>query len=126
MYRQIKMDSDSSDFQRIVWRFSPDQPMMDYRFTTVTYGTAAAAFLAIRSLHQLAIDEKINFPIESKIVLNDFYVDDLMTGCDDIETALHIKTGLNKLLEKGGFELRKWNSNCIDIIHNTIIWNFLF
>jgi hypothetical protein len=58
MYRQIKIHEEDQRYQKIVWRFSPDKPVEEYQFTTVTYGTSAAPYLAIKTLQQLAKDEK--------------------------------------------------------------------
>jgi len=42
---------------------------------------------------------------------NGFYVGDLITGTDDIDTALSLQQKLIEMLKKGGFTLRKWSSN---------------
>ncbi|GFT03877.1 uncharacterized protein LOC103569155 [Trichonephila clavipes] len=39
MYRQITLQD--SDFQKIVWRNSPFQPIQDFRLTIIAYGTAS-------------------------------------------------------------------------------------
>ncbi|XP_031781161.1 uncharacterized protein LOC103316074 [Nasonia vitripennis] len=39
MFRQIKVQREYQDFQRIVWAPTADSPPVDYRLTTVTYGT---------------------------------------------------------------------------------------
>ncbi|XP_055905950.1 uncharacterized protein LOC129941360 [Eupeodes corollae] len=84
MFRQIWVDKKHRDFQRIVWRKSPDQPIKHYRLCTVTYGTSPAPFLSMRVLKQLAIDYADKFPVASHAILHDFYVDDIMTGSDSI------------------------------------------
>jgi hypothetical protein len=43
--------------------------------------------------------------------LNDFYIDDLLTGSDSKEKLLTIRDQLIKILNSGGFELSKWTSN---------------
>lgn len=79
MYRQIRIHSQDQDFQRIVWRKSPDLEIQDYQLQTVTYGTACAQYLAVRSVQQLALDGAQSQPLASKSMLEDFYVDDLHT-----------------------------------------------
>jgi hypothetical protein len=54
MYRQIVVHPQDRDLQRILWRYSPDEPIQEYRLTTVTYGTSSAPFLATRCLKKLA------------------------------------------------------------------------
>jgi len=57
------------------------------------------------------LDEQDNYPIGSKILLNDFYVDEVMTGGDNLSEVLYKIQELVALLNHGGFELRKWASN---------------
>lgn len=86
-------------------------PMKAYRLKTVTYGTASATYLATKTLQQLAIDEASKYPIGSKLALNDFYVDDLLSGANTITEAKTAQRELQELLSLGGFNLRKWASN---------------
>ncbi|UYV75259.1 hypothetical protein LAZ67_12003126 [Cordylochernes scorpioides] len=116
MYRQIRIHPEDADYQRILWRPSPEEPVVDYRLLTVTYGTTSAPFLAMRTLQQLAEDEGQNYPEASRVTLNDFYVDDLLTGAQTIAEAKELIDQLTDLMKKGGFHLRKWNSNCHEIV----------
>ncbi|UYV79200.1 hypothetical protein LAZ67_17001487 [Cordylochernes scorpioides] len=116
MYRQVRIDSRDCDFQRILWRKKPSEPFLDYRLLTVTYGLSCAPYLAMRTLHQLARDKVSTFPVASKIVQTDFYVDDLLSGADTIEEATcHIRE-VNNLLSSAEFSLRKWRSNVPEIL----------
>lgn len=111
MYRQIRIHSDDADWQRIVWRSDPNDDIKDDRLLTVTYGTASAPYLALKTLQQLATDERETYPVAASILEQDFYVDDLLSGSHDVESALEKQTGLIKLLERGKLVLRKWASN---------------
>jgi hypothetical protein len=111
MYRQVWVHPDDRCLQRILWRKTPDQPINTYELNTVTYGTASAPFLATRCLQQLVEDEVINYPEVAKIAKGGFYVDDLITGTDDVDTALALQQDFVDMLKKGGFTLRKWSSN---------------
>lgn len=51
MYGQITMDD--INLQRILWQENPSDPVKIYQLKTVTYGTSAASFLAIRYLVKL-------------------------------------------------------------------------
>ncbi|XP_045479814.1 uncharacterized protein LOC123684564 [Harmonia axyridis] len=122
MYRQILIQPSHRDYQRILWRFSPSEPIGAYRLNSVTYGVAPAPFLALRTLSQLAEDEGASFPNASKILLRDIYVDDIVTGCDDLEQAKVLVDELISLLECGGFELRlQWDDSLPVEVNNR--WN---
>jgi len=116
MYRQIQVKQEDADLQRILWRENSSLPMKHYKLVTVTYGTAAAPFLATRCLQELALTEMSNLPLASSIVLRDFYVDDVMSGEPSIQEAIESVKQLNKLTAKAQFPLRKYSSNCQDLL----------
>lgn len=116
MYRQIKVDESDVHLQRILWRSSSKEDIKSYELTTVTYGTASAPFLATRCLNQISVENSKEHPTEAKIIERDFYVDDLITGVQDVETGLKIQKNLMDVLEGYGFELRKWCSNNSEIL----------
>lgn len=111
MYRQIRMHEDHQDFQRIIWRPCRNEPLKEFKLTTVTYGTSSAPYLAIKILRQLAMDEQQNWPKASEVTLRDYYVDDLMTGGDTYEETKQLQQDLIQLMKAGGLNLRKWSSN---------------
>lgn len=107
MYRQIKVKGEQRKLQRILWRFHPDEEIKIYELQTVTYGEASSAFLVIRSLHQTAQDLQHQFPEASEVITRDFYVDDLLTGSNDINHLLKLKAEITTVLESARFELHK-------------------
>lgn len=111
MYRMIKIHKDDQDMQRILWRKSSKDELEEYRLTTVTYGTASAPYLAIKALRSLAKDEGKDMPDVVQVLLNDFYVDDLLTGGNSHEELLATRDRLIAVLGRGGFQLNKWCSN---------------
>lgn len=111
MYRQIKVHPDHVNYQRIVWRKSPIEPLKHFKLKTVTYGTTPAAFLATRSLLQLARDEEKTQPDASYVISNEFYVDDVLSGADSTEEAIKLSKQLQQVLMSAGFQLHKWTSN---------------
>ncbi|UYV82309.1 hypothetical protein LAZ67_21001677 [Cordylochernes scorpioides] len=116
MYRQVRIDSRDCDFQRILWRKNPSEPLLDNRLLTVTYGLSCVPYLAMRILHQLATDKVSTFPVASKIVQTDFYVDDLLSGADTIEEATCHIPEVNNLLSSAGISLRKWRLNVLEVL----------
>lgn len=68
MYRMINMTEEHTNLQRIVWRDNPEDQLESYNLTTVTFGTAAAPYLAVRTLNQLADDEAMKYPDTASII----------------------------------------------------------
>ncbi|GFW52089.1 integrase catalytic domain-containing protein [Trichonephila clavipes] len=116
MFRQTKVHDEDLDWQRILWRDSPTEPIREYCLTTVTYGTSSAPFLSTRTLRQLAIDEQENYPAASRATLSHFYVDDLLSGSATKKGAIKLVSELQEMMKRGGFSLRKWVSNDPDVL----------
>ncbi|UYV74126.1 hypothetical protein LAZ67_11002194 [Cordylochernes scorpioides] len=101
MYRQILFHPEDTPYQRIIWRDESGQGLKEYELKTLTYGTSCAPFLAIRVLKQLAHDEQIRFPTAEAILKSDFYVDGLLTGCENVENEHKLIRELDQLLQAG-------------------------
>ncbi|XP_055910722.1 uncharacterized protein LOC129945089 [Eupeodes corollae] len=118
MFRKILIHPEETKFQQIIWRDDPAKPLQLYKLFTVTYGTTCAPFLSIQVLQQLADDEASKYPIGSEILKRDIYVDDIISGADDINKAKKIQLELQKILTSGGFKLRKWSSNSPELLYD--------
>ena len=116
MYRAVELTESDRDFHRFVWRSDPNKPLQDHRMTRVTFGVSASPFAANMAVRQNAIDNASEFPLAVKAVFNSFYVDDGLIGADSKEEAIVLQQQLQGLFAKGGFLLRKWNSNAASVI----------
>lgn len=65
---------------------------------------------------KLADDEGAYYSEAARIIREDFFVDDLISGCDTVEQAINISRDLQIILQRGGFELQKWASNNKDFL----------
>ncbi|KAJ8723327.1 hypothetical protein PYW08_003239 [Mythimna loreyi] len=110
-FRMILVDEQDQSLQQIVWRQSPDQPIRNYKLTTITYGTKAAPFLTMMTLRKLASDEQQKYPRAAKCIQEEFYMDDWVSGAHSIKEGKRRITEVNACLKSGGFSLRKWSSN---------------
>ncbi|XP_055613269.1 uncharacterized protein LOC129759772 [Uranotaenia lowii] len=116
MFRQIFITPADRPLQSILWRKSLSDEVAVYELNTVTYGTKPAPFLATRTLKQLAIDEEERYPLAAKAFTEDTYMDDVITGAEDVEAALKLRLQLENAAIAGGFRLRKFASNCPRIL----------
>lgn len=44
MYRQVVLNPDDREYQKLIWREDPSENLKCYRLNTITYGTASASF----------------------------------------------------------------------------------
>ncbi|GBM85144.1 hypothetical protein AVEN_85619-1, partial [Araneus ventricosus] len=115
MYRMILVHPSQRQLQRILWKDSYNGPIKTYELATVTYGTASAPFLAMRTLKQLAIDERKRYPAAATVLESDLYMDDVLSGSDDLETAKNLQRELIDILSSGKMSLHKWCSNTAEL-----------
>lgn len=120
MFRQIWLNEEDQDLQRIMWRDNQTDRLREYKLATVTYGTKAAPFLAMMTLKRLAQDERPNYQDSSapSVLEESFYMDDLIHGSHSLEAAKQLQNEMINLLKSGGFNLRKWKSNAPELLED--------
>ncbi|XP_065092428.1 uncharacterized protein LOC135713267 [Ochlerotatus camptorhynchus] len=116
MYRMVLQSLLDRLLHKIVWRDSVTEPIRTFVLNTVTNGTASAPYLATKCLQRLADEGKDSHPAAAKVLRKDFYVDDMLSGVDDIEEGKVLIKEMIELLQSAGFLLRKWNSNSKELL----------
>ncbi|GFS92152.1 integrase catalytic domain-containing protein [Trichonephila clavipes] len=115
MFRQILVADEDQKYQQILWRNNSNENIHTYKLKTVTCGLASASFLATRCIKQIALDNKDN-PNLSRVLQEDIYMDDLLSGSDTPNNAISICKDIAHVLSTRGFHLRKWNSNSTEFL----------
>ncbi|XP_063391167.1 uncharacterized protein LOC134676697 [Cydia fagiglandana] len=125
MYRQILVTKEDANYQRILWRQDESEELKEYRMLRVTFGTAPAPYLAVKTLQKIAIDEEEkqlgkqtnnHDEVAIKTIKEDFYMDDMLSGAATVEEAIAIAKEVTRILKQGGFQLMKWSSNNIEFM----------
>lgn len=114
MYRQILVNAEDCNLQRILYRSQPTEPLQEYKLSTVTYGTKSAPFLATRCLVELA--NCTEDEVTAKTIKRDFYVDDLMSGGSTVDECYRIYTSVTQTLSSARMPIRKWCSNSQELM----------
>ncbi|XP_063979920.1 uncharacterized protein LOC135163945 [Diachasmimorpha longicaudata] len=117
MYRQFLIKPEDRKYQKILW-YDNDNQIITYQLNTVTFGLSAAPFLAIRSLHQLAQDHAQKYPVAARILRQDMYVDDLLTGFPTQEEAREAQCQISQCLQQAGLNIRQWASNDMSLLQH--------
>ncbi|XP_075550276.1 uncharacterized protein LOC142583671 [Dermacentor variabilis] len=121
-FLQIELAESERDAVRFLWyQSTPGQsdalpPIKEYRVTRVPFGVTCSPFLLAATLshHLKTVQEK--FPRTAKILSDNLYVDDLVTGADSVEEAKRIIRESQSILKAAGMNLRKWRSNYPELI----------
>lgn len=104
IYRKIVVGpADRNYIMRISWSFTPNFTIDEYQLSTVTYSTSATPYQTLRTIRELAIDGPA-FLKAAEVLLNDTFVDDIITGADTGENVLKCQNQLIKLCRLAQFE----------------------
>ena len=118
MYRAVELTPSDKDLHRFVWRNEPTKDLRDFCMNRVTFGVSASSFAANMAVKQNALDLALEYPQAAAVVKKSFYVDDGLTRADSIQEAIKLQKQLQDLFGRGGFLLRKWNSNQPDVLQH--------
>ncbi|CAG9135002.1 unnamed protein product [Plutella xylostella] len=116
MYRAVLVEPHQRSLQQILFRFDRSEPLKSYTLKTLTYGTAAAAYLATKCLTSLA--DQSTEPAVRDSIKHDFYVDDFLSGGDTVDSVVELCNGVVQTLGSAKFNLRKWQSNSKSILES--------
>ena len=118
MYREVELCPQDKQLHRFLWRPDKSQPIGDYHMNRVTFGVTSSPYVAVKVLQQTATDHCQPNSIEHYHLFQSFYVDDLIAGADDSESAIQLHQNLLNILAKGGFQLRKWRSSSSTVLQH--------
>lgn len=116
MYRQILINEQDLPYQKIFWRFNPNEPIKEYVLLTVTYGLKSSPFLALRTMLELANEYENDYPLAAYATRYERYMDDYMTGSESEGQLIELYHQLIAMLKEGRFDLSKWRTNCPRLI----------
>ena len=115
----IEVDVKDRNCLRFLWvdDLEKEEPMIVvYRFCRVVFGVRSSPCLSSATLrHHLKSYENEDAEFVS-MVLEEFYVDDFNLGADSVEEAFTLYQKIKSQLEEARFRLRKWSSNCEDLM----------
>ena len=89
-----------------------------YRFTRILFGLTCSPFILNGTLkHQFKkfLQENIYPKVFIEKLLRDLYVDDLLSSFNDANIAYEFYQAAKEILQRGGFHLCKWASNCKEL-----------
>lgn len=118
MFRQVGVLPPDTAFQRIVWRYDRNEPLMVYELLTVTYGLASSAFQATMALRQVSEDHQHEYPQAARVIKKSTYMDDVIGGAHRIQDACALQKEVSELLQKGCFGTHKWCANRPEILQH--------
>ena len=117
-FLNIEVHPADRDCLRFLWFkncWSENSEIVVFRFLRVVFGVNSSPFLLNAVLrHHLEMYKEVDPNFASKLI-ESFYVDDLVTGCKNIDEAFTLYQKASERLKEGGFRLRKWKTNSIEL-----------
>lgn len=111
MFRQINVNPAHWNYQRFLWRPDRTGPIRENFITVVVWGITSGTINAERAMQQCAIDHEAEFHLSSKATLEDFYVDNPLSGVDSKDELVKLQQQMVDLHKAGGFQLSQWSTN---------------
>ena len=108
MYNTIKLDENHWCYQRYVWQedLDPRKQPREKVIKTLIYGVRSSGNQAEHGLRTISNIFKDQFPEVNQIIQNDIYVDDCITGEDNINLAHQRADELERVITHGDFHLK--------------------
>lgn len=85
MYLQIALHPEDRRYHLVLWRPNKKAPVQIYQLNRVTFGVGSSSFLSSRSLIELAILYKDRYRRAAKLILEDIFCDDVISGDRTVE-----------------------------------------
>lgn len=112
MYYQVLIDSRDRHLQKIIYCESLNSEPKVGILNTLTYSTLPASFIATKYLFILSNSIAESHPKCTDGIRKDFYMNDLLTGCDTIDEVIELsRVMIQSTLLSAKFPLQKYISN---------------
>ncbi|XP_050669608.1 uncharacterized protein LOC126968633 [Leptidea sinapis] len=111
MYLRIFLSENDRKYQKILYHFADNEPNRIFQFNSVAFSLRSSPYLAMRTVRQLAEDERERFPLAAEVATQELFMDDLTTSVHSVDDGIRLADELRELFKSGGFNLVKWASN---------------
>ena len=115
-FLQIRIAEQDRDAMRLHWLSDLEtRQIKEYRFTRAIFAGGPSPFLLGATIAEHLQQYVDNQPAVVEELLDSPYVDDVISGGDEISSLQELKSDMIKIFKDGGFELHKWHSNAVEL-----------
>lgn len=113
MFHQFHVEEADRNYLRFLWWKNGDLTLhpQEYRMKVHLFGATSSPGCANYGLKHLAKENECTYPLGSKFITTDFYVDDGVTSVESAEEAVQVAREARQLCASGGLRLHKFISN---------------
>lgn len=116
MFHQIRIRPEDTHSQRFLFRFDVNQPPDVYIMDVATFGATCSPCSAQHIMHRNADESAKEYPEASVAIKQKTYMDDYFDSADTPEEASERALQVKLIHSRGGFNMRNWVSNNIDVL----------
>lgn len=117
MFHQIRLLPVDRPLLRFLWRdMDRDRPPDIFEWHVLPFGTVCSPCCVIYALQHHVRDHQGGNDDSMETVTNSFYVDNCLKSLCSPQQAKDLLDRLRALLTKGGFDIRQWASNRVEVI----------
>jgi len=117
-FLNVEVADEHRDFLRFLWfnlESEEDDEIVVYRFLRVVFGLTSSPFLLNGTLKNHLEKYRDSDKDLIERLIDDFYVDDLVSGCNSVDAAKRFVVRSSEIMLEAGLELRKWVTNDPDL-----------
>ena len=114
-FLQVHLDIEDRDFTRFLWLSDPtnaNSSFVTFRFKVVLFGATCSPFMLSATLTYHLMQSNTSV---SRDLLQNLYVDNVVSGCQTETESLDYFKSSRSLLGSASFNLRSWASNCAQL-----------
>ena len=114
-FLMISVAEQDRDVLRFLWfndATQDDPDMIELKFTRVVFGVSSSPFLLNATIKHHLEKFLVTHPETVTSILQSIYVDDVVFGAKDEESAYKLYRESKKIILEGSFNLRKFSTSC--------------
>ena len=120
-FLQVHLDIEEGDFTRFIWLPNPtntNSPFVTFRFKVVLFGATCSPFMlsATPTYHLMQSNTIVSLDL-----LQNFYVDNVVSGCQSEMESPNYFTSSRSILGSASFNLHSWASNSESQLENATL-----
>ena len=113
-FLMVAINEKNKDMVRFLWLKEPNDPnseLVQLRFTRLVFGLRPSPAILSSTIRHHLETQKDADPQLIELLKKSLYVDDFVSGADNEMEACEVSSNAKLIMQKGAFNLRKWNTN---------------
>jgi len=118
-FLMVGIREEDRDMLRFLWLKEPfklDSETVSYRFTRLVFGLRPSPAVLGSVVEQHVQKYRSEYPQIVDVIDHSLYIDDLVSGGANVSEAFTLYKVAKHIMQRGGFNLRKWNSNSVRLL----------